>query len=109
LFKPKKERCQVLVVTDFTSNPKLDKENLIVSKMLTPLSLDSLIVASLWDNHSECPDLVENGYALLKNCRIKLDKNGRIEIAVNGDKIYPTKRQVFGISVNDLALQPLLR
>jgi hypothetical protein len=97
------------VVTDFTSNPKLDKENLIVSKIITPLSLDSLIVASLWDNHSNCPDLVENGYALLKNCRIKLDKNSRIEVAVNGDKIYPTKRLVYGIPVDDPALQPLLR
>ena len=77
--------------------------------MLTPISPNYLIVASLWDNHSECPDVVENGYALLKNCRIKLDKNGRIEIAVNGDKVYPTKRLVFGIPNDDPALQPLLR
>ena len=64
--------CQVIVITDFTANKKLETRKGYLDNVLAPLPPNLMIVCTLWDNHADV-EVEEGDYLLLKNCRAKTE------------------------------------
>ena len=74
---------QVVGITDFTSNDKLNDEAEFLNQSATPFSHDILVECTLWDEYSKM-NLELGSYVHLQNVRSKLNRWGRLEYSIAG-------------------------
>jgi protection-of-telomeres protein 1 len=99
--------CVTVYVTDYTENKELYKYD--------PHTIDSIsesgwkgpwgrytLQVTLWDAHAEAArdSVVEGQYLFLRNLRIRRNKDGLSEGALNGDRKFPDKVNV--IIIDDM-------
>ncbi|KAJ3185330.1 hypothetical protein HDU85_001380 [Gaertneriomyces sp. JEL0708] len=90
-----------ILVSDFTSNDRIQKPNTVPESVAYPLELITVLTCYLWDaNADEGATLLPGDYVTLKNARIKLGELG-LEAALHGDRDFSRKCNVFKIAAND--------
>ncbi|KAI8996731.1 hypothetical protein BC832DRAFT_595469 [Gaertneriomyces semiglobifer] len=90
-----------ILVSDFTSNDRIQKPNSVPESVAYPLELITVLTCYLWDaNADEGATLLPGDYVTLKNARIKLGELG-LEAALHGDRDFSRKCNVFKLAEND--------
>ncbi|KAJ2998507.1 hypothetical protein HDV02_004515 [Globomyces sp. JEL0801] len=81
---------QILGITDYTCNIQLLEPPLLLeSEDLMGIQENMVIVCTLWDQYSTFHGIEVGSLVLLRNLKGKLDINGRLEVALNGDQFEP--------------------